>query len=150
LQDVIIIAVSANTFRETKENILTIGCHDFLEKPVSVDELLEKLQVHLKLEWVYDEISDLEFGISDLQSPQFAIRNSQSEIIPPPQEELTVLFELARIGDIINIKKRIDYIEQLDEKFIPFVAEVRRLVKGFEINTLKAFIQPYMEEHHEQ
>ncbi len=143
LQDTIVIAISASTFRETKEEILTSGCHDFLEKPVNIDELLEKLQVHLNIEWIYqDEL--------DRQPLQSSIPLShERSLIPPPQKELTVLFELAKIGDIVNIKKHTNHLAQLDKQFLPFVAKIRQLANAFEINAIKVFIQDYMEEKHE-
>jgi CheY-like chemotaxis protein len=141
LRHIIIIAVSASTFQETRQNVMTLGCHDFLEKPVSVETLLEKLHKHLQVEWIYED----ERATQEV-SQQFA----EEPIIPPPRDVLIALFESARKGDIMNIKKYAAHIEQLDRQFIPFATVLHRLAKGFEINNIKRFIQRYMEERYEQ
>jgi len=84
LSDVIIIAVSASAFEQTRQESFAAGCIDFLAKPIVAQILFDKLQTHLKIEWIYEDISDFGFRISDFQSPQFAIRNSQFAI-PNPQ-----------------------------------------------------------------
>jgi PAS domain S-box-containing protein len=140
LNESIIIAVSASTYDHTKKDCLAIGCNDFIEKPVSIDDLLEKMQVHLKLEWIYE-------GERETQETKSALQEAQ--VISPPQEELAVLFEFAKIGDILNIKKRIDHLEQLDKTFLPFARKIRQLAKGFEMNAIKTLIRQYMEEKHD-
>jgi DNA-binding response OmpR family regulator len=116
--------VSASVFRQTQELSIAAGADDFLVKPIHIDELLNKLQTHLHLEWEYeDNISDFGFRTSDSQSSQFAIRNpewsqrAQSEIITPPLEELSRLYQLARIGDVASLRKRLEESLNLQMNF---------------------------------
>jgi len=157
LNDVIIIAVSANVFEQTREESLAAGCHDFIPKPIGEHILFDKLQAYLKLKWIYDDnISDFGFGISDLRSSQFAIRNPQSKIysgahpgepiFPPPQEELARLDDLAMIGDIMGIREVIWEIEALDPKFKPFAAKTRELAKALKVSEIQRFVKQYLDE----
>lgn len=49
----VIIALTATAFEENRPAILGAGCNDMLCKPFKAGDLLEKLQVHLKLEYRY-------------------------------------------------------------------------------------------------
>jgi len=153
LNSTIVIAVSANVLEQTKEKAIGTGYHDFLAKPIARHLLFDTLQTHLNVEWIYaDSISDLESfgfaqdrsGISDLRSPQSPIHNSRSEIIPPPVEELSSLYESAMIGDIMGIQEQIEKIDRLDPKFAPFAAEVRELARVFKISEIQRFIKQYL------
>ena len=53
INDIIIIALTANAFQNAYENAINAGCNDFLIKPVSLYELQEKLVKHLQFDWIY-------------------------------------------------------------------------------------------------
>ncbi|MGH2671072.1 MAG: ATP-binding protein, partial [bacterium] len=55
LKDSPIIAVSASVFDYDTAKSREVGCDDFIQKPVALDQLLHKLGRLLKLEWVYQE-----------------------------------------------------------------------------------------------
>ncbi len=55
LSNVIVISVSATVFNQIQQESFRAGSDDFLAKPLRFDEVLEKLQRHLKLEWIYEE-----------------------------------------------------------------------------------------------
>lgn len=139
IQQPIIIAVSANAFEQTRQESAAAGCDDFLVKPVDIDELLEKLRIHLKLEWLYEDEPD---GCH-LKNDAHLVE--QEQIIPPSAEELTPLCELIRRGDIMGVYPQADRLEQLDQQYAPFVIKVRQLAKAFRIDELEAFINNYME-----
>ena len=140
LNDVIIIAVSANAFDEAQEKSMAAGCHDFIIKPVDVEDLLERLQVHLKLEWIY----------KDERSPQNVPEQlEQQPIIPPQAEELTVLLKAATIGDIAEIRESITRLEASNPQFMPFVAKLRQLANEFRMAAIREFVEYYMEENPE-
>ena len=53
--DVVIIAVSAHSFKEEQREMLAAGCNGFLGKPFGADEFLSLLKQQLHLEFVYEE-----------------------------------------------------------------------------------------------
>jgi signal transduction histidine kinase/ActR/RegA family two-component response regulator len=54
-RETVFIAVSASAFETDRQHSLDLGCHDFIAKPIKFDRLLERLQVHLNLTWLYEE-----------------------------------------------------------------------------------------------
>jgi CheY-like chemotaxis protein len=49
-----IIALSASVLAENREEVLASGANEFVGKPVREDELLEKIQTQLGLDYVRD------------------------------------------------------------------------------------------------
>jgi CheY-like chemotaxis protein len=139
LKDVVVVALSASTFDHNRQSSIEAGCNDFLPKPVLAEDLFEKLRVHLSLEWVYEQ----ELPMDELkQLPE------KSQIAPPP-EELAVLFNLAKRGEIVAIRQEIARIEQLGDPFIPFAAELGQLAKGFQMKQMCEFLRPHLEKPNE-
>ncbi len=155
LKDVVIIATTASVFELDQRSSQSAGCNDFLPKPIRVHQLLEQLQVHLGLEWVYEEKSHL----TPLASPKSLLggdsrdqtlplpaelQNSSLQEIAPPKEELDNLFNIAVRGDIGGILEQATRFEQLDAQFVPFAKELRQLAKGFQERKIREFIQKHM------
>ncbi len=137
LNDVIVIGVSASVFSETREMSLAAGCYDFLTKPVDVEKLLERLQVHLKLEWIYED---------QHITQRTPTSSEQQSIILPPIEQLEILYDLIKMGDIASFQGQLKAIEALDPKFRTFVADLRRLAKTFQVNDIRKSLEAYLEE----
>jgi PAS domain S-box-containing protein len=130
LSEVIIIGVSANVSSQIQQKSIMAGCHDFLTKPVTFEDLLECLQIHLKIEWIYKDESD---------------GRHSTPVLPPPEEELVVLYDLVRSGDIAGLREQIPKIEALDPKFVPFTAILDRLAREFQMDQMEKFLEGYME-----
>ncbi len=136
LKDVAIVAVSASAFDQTKQRSLAAGCDDFIAKPFNVDQLLEKLQLFLQLEWIYEDQKETQPLSAELE---------QGPIIPPPKEELEALLELTMIGDIIGIREQIKKIETLGTQFTPFVTQIYRPLGEMSMNKIERVVRQYME-----
>ncbi|MBD0388196.1 MAG: response regulator, partial [Nostoc sp. C3-bin3] len=135
LQDVVVIALSANVLETTKRESVAAGCQDFLSKPVQVQQLLNSLMLHLGVEGIYEE---------DLSSREAESKCSCISIVPPPPSELLTLSKLAKIGDIQGLLDRADQLEKWDNRFVPFATQLRQLTKSFQLKQLRKFIQNYM------
>ena len=121
LQETKVIFVSANSqFREQLQTS-QLQFEDFLDKPVDFNQLIQSLQTHLLLQWLFPE--------SEHQSDSTAL-------VPPPQEQLLKLWELAQMGDMGELETQINSLEQLDSQYLPFVHQVRKLVESFQQNQL--------------
>ncbi|MEH2295486.1 response regulator [Nostoc sp.] len=57
-QKLTIIVSSASVFESDQHKSLGIGADDFLPKPVHADDLLQKLQKYLQIEWVYETVPE--------------------------------------------------------------------------------------------
>jgi CheY-like chemotaxis protein len=108
LQQTVIIATSASAFDMDRQQSREVGCHDFLPKPIHEAELLDRLSLHLKLEWIYED-SSAEGKDSDrptlpeAESPQAPNTQDASLLIAPPTEEIATLLHLAMMGDRTTI-----------------------------------------------
>ncbi len=153
-KDIIIFGASASVFESDRERVKLVGCNDFLPKPVNYGRLLEMLDSHLQLEWLYedeqekpedqehleDEIQNLKPALSGAEGPK--IQN----LMPPPPEEIVVLFDLSMKGNIPGIRKRAIQIAQMDKKYKPFADKLQQLAKAYAEDEILALVEQYMEE----
>jgi signal transduction histidine kinase/CheY-like chemotaxis protein len=52
-----ILALTASTFSEHRQDTLAVGCDDFIGKPFKAQEILGKIAQHLKVEYCYEDTS---------------------------------------------------------------------------------------------
>ncbi|MHC5821195.1 MAG: response regulator [Nostoc sp.] len=57
-QELTIIVSSASVFESDQHKSLGVGADDFLPKPVHANDLLQKLQKYLQIEWVYETVPE--------------------------------------------------------------------------------------------
>ena len=72
--------------------------------------------------------------------------STSSPLIAPPREELTVLLELAKQGNIGRILERAAIIEQLSSQYLPFAQRIRQLAESFQEKKLRQFIEKQIQE----
>ena len=121
--------MSASVFEKTKKRALDAGFNDFLMKPFQSKHLLELLQKHLHLEWIYEDTQQK--TDVDVQ-----VTTEPSQIVPLPPTETANLLELARLGITRQILSALDEIEQQDTKYTPFVNVLRQLARNYQFNRL--------------
>ncbi len=144
IKDVVVIAASASAFERDHRQSLAAGCNDFIAKPIRSGELLDRLQRHLGLEWVYESKTTSE-EINDTLEKSTSSPTS-APIVSPPAEEVNALYKLALIGDVIGIQKQAAKLEKIDTKFVSFTTEVCQLAKSFQVKKLQEFIGQYINE----
>ena len=121
--------VSANAFDKGLDNDLGVDATDFLVKPVRLPELLDWLQRRLRLQWEYSEAA----------AP--AAASAAEPLQPPPAAALKSLEELVRLGYLRGIQKKLDAIDAAHPESAAFVARLRALATGFQLDTLQHMIQ---------
>ncbi|NEP71606.1 MAG: response regulator [Okeania sp. SIO2G4] len=132
LQNKIVLVSSASIFDIDRHKSLDAGGNDFLPKPVQAKTLLELLQKHLQLDWIYDANN----------TEKQKIEVVADEIQPPETEILQQIWELAQDGEVDGI---IEIAEQLqDNNTAAFTQELIRLAEACEIKQMRAFIQNYL------
>ena len=134
-KDVRVILSSASAFEINRQDAIATGCSDFLPKPIQSDELFEQLRVHLGLEWVY----------GDEEIPGYVGERESQSLVPPPPEKLIALLGLAKGGKIMAIRQEISKMEDLGDQYGPFVENLRKIAKGFDMERLTNFLAPYVE-----
>ena len=54
-QKTVIIALTAHAFEEERQQILKVGCDDFIKKPYLEEELFAAMEKHLRTKFIYEE-----------------------------------------------------------------------------------------------
>jgi predicted ATPase/signal transduction histidine kinase/CheY-like chemotaxis protein len=142
LEKVVIIAVSASVFEMDQQKSRVAGCDAFLPKPVETEKLFALLETHLDLEWIYEH--------EHVGENPAASQMATAPLIPPPQEQLEVLYELAMLGRIRDIQEQASHLEQINEKYIPFAHKLRDLAKAFEDEQIVALVEEYLVENSDE
>jgi signal transduction histidine kinase/DNA-binding NarL/FixJ family response regulator len=136
LREVIVISISASVLPKTQQESSEAGSNNFLAKPVRLEELVDKFQEHLQLEWTYAETAQS-------QTPEPA---EPDTIIPPPQDVLVTLYELATIGDLIGLRERLQILIAADPQLTPFGTRITHLANELQMEEIEHVIQHYMQE----
>ncbi len=138
LQHIPIIAVSASVSEKHKAQSLAVGSSDFLSKPIRWPDLAALLEKHLHLEWIYEETEKV--------VPPAIHSRPPAGLVPPPQEEIAILYELALMGNMRRIEERAAYIETLGEQYGPFVQKLQQLAADFDGKAIQTLVKQYKED----
>ncbi len=122
--DIKILASSASVSAGDRHKCLSAGSDDFLPKPVSATETLEKIAQLLHLEWVYKP------------NPV-----SQQPIIAPPPEVIEELYSLAMRGNLKEIGRQIQQMSW--QEYQPFLEKLNYMVQGFQERKIINFLNQY-------
>ncbi len=122
-----------------QEKSRLLGCDFFLPKPIDETKLLAALQEYLQLEWIYEAV--IESNSADLVNIETA---TAQELVPPPPEEIEILYELAMLGNMKKIRDRAIHLEELDEKYVPIATKLKNLAQGFQEKAILNLIEQYL------
>ncbi|MGD1807434.1 ATP-binding protein [Dapis sp. BLCC M126] len=140
VKNIPIIAVSASVLDMDKKQSQIAGCNDFLSKPIDENKLLSLLGEYLKLDWIYEE----EAAEEKLDTNSISLSEKLESIIPPPLEEMEILYEFVMLGSMRKIQERAAYLEELDQKYIPFAQHLKNLAQEFRDKEITAFVEKYL------
>ena len=130
IKDVVIIAASASVFEQDRQASGTAGCDGFIPKPVNTEQLFDLMATHLDLEWIYE-------------GPERAVR-AEISFEPPPPEELAILLEMSRRGNIRGIRERAIRIGRMDDAYRPFGDRLEQLARDYNEEEIRVLIEQYM------
>jgi hypothetical protein len=103
-----------------------LGCDDFIVKPIYIDVLLDRLCLHLNLEWIYETPPE--------PAPEAL------PLVFPPQEDLETLLKFAKGGYITDIRKVIARLKASDPRLLPFADRIESLANTFQFKRIIEFI----------
>ncbi|AUI67832.1 PAS domain S-box protein [Beggiatoa leptomitoformis] len=137
----IIIGLSATVFTDTRENFMAAGCNDFLEKPINVNKLLEKIQFYTQVDWIYDQTHT-----DKIVSHYY--KETATHLLP-----LADLDELWRLASIGKVKGFLEKAEQLATTYTDasaFLTHLTALARNFELEQLKYLLEEIRNKHKEE
>ena len=129
---VAIVAISASAFAYNREESLQAGADDFIAKPFRVEKLLECLRTLLCLEWIYDQKANK-------RSREESAGNKV--LVPPPSEDINILFDLAMRGNIRALVQELDQLDEREPQFKSFTKTLRPMAKGFKMKEIREFLK---------
>ncbi|MBE9183710.1 PAS domain S-box protein [Microcoleus sp. LEGE 07076] len=143
-KDIVLIALSASVFESAQQESLLAGCNDFVAKPIEANHFLERLRVHLGLEWIYEESPESNKRKTPSLSPASDFP-ACSALLPAASESVAKLLKLAAMGDIEDFFKEIAKLETLEPKLVPFATKLRPLAKGFQLKQIRSILKQYID-----
>jgi DNA-binding response OmpR family regulator len=120
----ILIAISDTASNHQEK--LALLCDDFICKPVQVQDIFDKLEAYLGVEWIYE---------GETENPVFDV---------PPEPELSKLMDMTVRGYLTGILETLDEIEQSDPRYAPFAAKLRQYADVFQLKLIQDFIHKYL------
>jgi PAS domain S-box-containing protein len=134
-KDKVMITISARVFEDSRKRSLEAGSNEFLTKPFELSQLLALLQTHLEIEWLIE---------SDAPPPAIEKDNSVGRLIPPPRENMMILLDLVKKGNIRRLMAQADKLKELDQQYHPFASKLRLLAEDIKLKELRQLLEEYM------
>ncbi|MCA9873592.1 MAG: response regulator [Anaerolineales bacterium] len=133
--DTVIIATTATAFTANVEDISASGCDDFVRKPVQANEILEVLQRHLGVRYVYDtQDGDGDTAVSPSSSSSSALSAALAAL---PPDLRAALRQAATQTNMTAVETCLVRIQKLD----PVLAQkLRTLADEFEYDKIAALL----------
>ena len=129
----IIIALTASTFEENREQFIKVGCNDFIGKPFDENLLYEKIASHLNLRYLYkQEVSHLTHGAAK------PLQLTAEMLNVMPKEWIEQL-HYAAIS--LNDQVAIELIEQIPEHEATLACTLSNLVDNFRLDLIASYTQ---------
>lgn len=114
------------------------GGDDFLPKPLDLGEVLKKIQLHLKLEWIYKNTEDKD---------RYCEKINIESMILPPMDELEFLNNMADIGDIIALQKWAEARIEDMSKYNDFAELMLEMVNQIDTQGIENMVKKAMHRH---
>jgi hypothetical protein len=124
--DVPIVAVTASASADDERRSRAAGASAFLAKPVDHDLLLRTIGRLLALNWTTAQ-----------PAPE---AGEEAAMAVPPSDEIEILWQLAQIGSMREIRARAAYLRGLDPAYAPFANRLDTLAQGYHSKQLAAFV----------
>jgi len=132
LKDVPIIIVSASASVSDEQRSLACGANAFLSKPIDLHRLLREIGRLLGLTW-----------ISDVSPPAAAPPDAHESLVPPPPDELEILYFLAKTGNMRNIRAQAEHLSALGPPYGPFAQRLRELADGYQPRAILELVKKF-------
>jgi len=135
LEQTPIFVISASATPEDKSESLAAGASAFISKPIHEEELLQAIGAQLNLDWRHGKP----------QAAPVAKRERIDKMSIPPPEELQVLYELALVGNMKDIRKWANHIVTLNDLYRPFAEKLKQLATGYQSEIILEMVEKMME-----
>jgi signal transduction histidine kinase/DNA-binding response OmpR family regulator len=116
-----IIALTASAFAEQRQEILAIGCDDFISKPFRREELFEKIAKHISVKYIYSAMPHQAVPSSAFGDIKLLSQVNASTLQSLTQPWIQDLYQAASQCNDIWIKQLINELPDEHETFSQFL-----------------------------
>ncbi len=141
LKNIPIIFITASAMKKDEKIIKDTG-HLYLKKPLFKADLFLEMMKILPYTQAKTDVVFHDF----VQAESVGEESAKNNIIPPPDKEIKILYDLAMGGNLNAVLKHADYLEQLKNEYIPFAAKLKKLATNYQDEELLNFVEQYLEE----
>jgi signal transduction histidine kinase/DNA-binding NarL/FixJ family response regulator len=143
LEELPIVAVSASVLDIDQEQSRRVGCTDFITKPVEFEKVLASLEKYLGVEWVYGEKVAPPPSLAEVKPSAEAEKGEL--LLAPPYEELEMLYEMARLGNMQRLQEQALHLEELALEYRPFARRIYKLAEAFDDVGIQKLVEQHLQ-----
>lgn len=133
--EVPIIAISASATAEDQHESMVAGASAFMTKPIDQDSLLMQIANFLGLVWE-SEAPPVE---------EATARPTEGPLVVPPQQEMDVLYDLAQVGNMRDIRRHAEHIASLGEQYRAFADKLTTLAKSYQSKAILDLVEQHVQ-----
>ncbi|MDG2617833.1 response regulator [Thermoleptolyngbya sichuanensis XZ-Cy5] len=134
-----IIALTASAFREQRQQILDMGCDDFISKPFKREQIFEAIARHLSVRYVYDDVSSERAVGSASTTLPMQLEPEQFQSIPTSW--IANLHQAALQGNDLRI---LDLLGELSSDQAELHQALSYMAQEFQFDKILAATQPLL------
>ena len=127
-----VIMISGNAIEDQKDQMNSRLYDYYIIKPVSFDDLLDKVGSALNIDWLFDD---------EAKPLQAAATHISATITLPEDDHLQPLLQAASIGHIKGVEDVLQQLKQQGKSYDAFVQKVEALLQNYDLQAIKAFIE---------
>ncbi len=115
---------------------------DYIVKPLRVSNLLDKLALHLQLEWVYE----LKFNVEKSKTLMKQALSPSKQGLQIDNETVQELMQLADIGHLSALKRKIEELEKTNSGDEAFIQAMKQFINELNFESILDLLRLYMQQ----
>ncbi len=124
LKKIKVIGVSAAVADKEQMEKFAADCDDCISKPVNIEILLQKLEEHLRIEWIEEEDKE------GVKKEPAAVAEDKA-VRMPPKDVLDKIIKKVEMGDFSRLERILDSLAE-DETYTVFCGRIREFAKTYD------------------
>jgi len=133
-----IIAITASTFLEQRQEILAVGCDDFMGKPFRLEEILQAISRHLHVEYIYKTPQSSKISSKSLLNKSKDVLNHTALAVMPPEWSAQLHTAAIQGNDTISL----NLIAQIPHEHIFLIEALTQLIETYQFDQVVLLTQP--------
>jgi CheY-like chemotaxis protein len=129
-----IIAVTANVLEEGRDAVMSIGCDDIVIKPFKESDIIEMLQKHLNVKFLY-AAAEIPADKANLKNDKLRLTPSDLDVLPKE-----MLMKLNESVAALEMDTALTIIDEIREQNKPLADALQKLVEEYRFDKLQKLL----------